>query len=321
MIGDRMDTDVVAGLEAGLSTVLVLTGVTPPRGGRALLLPRLADRRLGRRAGRRAGVTRTPVRRTAPLVRDAAGARHWRHDRRPHLAPRPARRCSPRGRPRRRRSSCSPRARSRRPTSQGCADEPRRLARRLDLRARRGARVPRDRRVRRARRAGRDRDRARRRRRRPGRGEPAADRCSPRGWPPRSATSPATLLGRRLGRRFLVAHGPRVGVTAPRLARVDALLRPPRRQGDPDRPLRRPRARGRAVRGRRLGPARCAASCRSASPARSCGRPPSRSRATPSTSPSRPPPARSRTARSRWRCSRRPRSPCKTLRGRRSRPL
>ena len=28
MIGDRMDTDVVAGLEAGLNTVLVLTGVT-----------------------------------------------------------------------------------------------------------------------------------------------------------------------------------------------------------------------------------------------------------------------------------------------------
>ena len=27
MIGDRMDTDVVAGLEAGLETVLVLTGV------------------------------------------------------------------------------------------------------------------------------------------------------------------------------------------------------------------------------------------------------------------------------------------------------
>jgi NagD protein len=30
MIGDRMDTDVVAGLEAGLETVLVLTGVTQP---------------------------------------------------------------------------------------------------------------------------------------------------------------------------------------------------------------------------------------------------------------------------------------------------
>jgi NagD protein len=30
MIGDRMDTDVVAGLEAGLETILVLTGVTAP---------------------------------------------------------------------------------------------------------------------------------------------------------------------------------------------------------------------------------------------------------------------------------------------------
>jgi NagD protein len=31
MIGDRMDTDVVAGLEAGMETVLVLSGVTTPR--------------------------------------------------------------------------------------------------------------------------------------------------------------------------------------------------------------------------------------------------------------------------------------------------
>ena len=28
MIGDRMDTDVIAGLEAGMRTILVLTGIT-----------------------------------------------------------------------------------------------------------------------------------------------------------------------------------------------------------------------------------------------------------------------------------------------------
>ena len=30
MIGDRMDTDIIAGMEAGLHTVLVYTGITQP---------------------------------------------------------------------------------------------------------------------------------------------------------------------------------------------------------------------------------------------------------------------------------------------------
>ena len=30
MIGDRMDTDVIAGMEAGLHTILVLTGISDP---------------------------------------------------------------------------------------------------------------------------------------------------------------------------------------------------------------------------------------------------------------------------------------------------
>ena len=63
MIGDRMDTDVVAGLEAGLETILVLTGVDHARGGRALPVPPVADRRLGRRPDRRARLSRPPARR------------------------------------------------------------------------------------------------------------------------------------------------------------------------------------------------------------------------------------------------------------------
>lgn len=32
MIGDRMDTDVIAGLQSGMETILVLTGVTSLKG-------------------------------------------------------------------------------------------------------------------------------------------------------------------------------------------------------------------------------------------------------------------------------------------------
>ena len=54
-------------------------------------------------------------------------------------------------------------------------------------------------------------------------------------------------IGRRLGRRFLERHGPRVKITARAARAGGGLLRPPRRQDDPDRPLHRPGAGARAV--------------------------------------------------------------------------
>jgi NagD protein len=53
MVGDRMDTDVIAGIEAGMETVLVLTGVTRPEDVDRYpyrpthVLPSVADIRLG----------------------------------------------------------------------------------------------------------------------------------------------------------------------------------------------------------------------------------------------------------------------------------
>ncbi len=57
MVGDRMDTDVVAGIEAGLETILVLTGSTTPRADRAVPVPAEPGPRLDRRPGR-PGLTR-----------------------------------------------------------------------------------------------------------------------------------------------------------------------------------------------------------------------------------------------------------------------
>ena len=54
MIGDRMDTDIVAGLEAGLHTILVLTGVTPRDEVERFPYRPVADRRRRRRPGRAA---------------------------------------------------------------------------------------------------------------------------------------------------------------------------------------------------------------------------------------------------------------------------
>ena len=104
MIGDRMDTDIIAGLEAGLETVLVLTGFDDARGGRALPLPCVADRRRRRRPRGRArlsaaaiGVAGFEPAETASRGRCAALRRHlgwlrsseirsyWPHER-PHGA-------------------------------------------------------------------------------------------------------------------------------------------------------------------------------------------------------------------------------------------
>ena len=56
MIGDRMDTDIVAGLEAGLDTILVLTGVATREEAERFPYRAVAHRRLGRRPGRRGGI-------------------------------------------------------------------------------------------------------------------------------------------------------------------------------------------------------------------------------------------------------------------------
>ena len=58
MVGDRMDTDVVSGLEAGMHTVLVLTGITSRDEAERFPVPAVKDRRLHRRFDRRLGLSR-----------------------------------------------------------------------------------------------------------------------------------------------------------------------------------------------------------------------------------------------------------------------
>ena len=57
MIGDRMDTDVKCGIEAGLETILVLTRHHPGRRRGALPVPAVADREVDRGPDPRTGLT------------------------------------------------------------------------------------------------------------------------------------------------------------------------------------------------------------------------------------------------------------------------
>ena len=122
----------------------------------------------------------------------------------------------------------------------------------MDLRARRRARLLRDRRLHRADRTRRDGAAARRPRGRPGPGRrPDHDR---RRVGVRSRRRPHELLPRPSPRPCLHGQARLEGADhrgAPGAGR--ALLRSPRRQGDPHRALRRPRARGGAVHGRIVG--------------------------------------------------------------------
>ena len=79
MVGDRMDTDVISGLEAGLRTVLVLTGSTRPRAGRALPLPADPGRRLDRRPRARSSPSSRPRGSSEhrPAVLHLAEVAHW----------------------------------------------------------------------------------------------------------------------------------------------------------------------------------------------------------------------------------------------------
>ena len=52
MIGDRMDTDVIAGLEAGLATILVMTGISTAETIERVPVPAVPGDQFDRRPGR-----------------------------------------------------------------------------------------------------------------------------------------------------------------------------------------------------------------------------------------------------------------------------
>ena len=79
------------------------------------------------------------------------------------------------------------------------------------------------------------------------------------------------FLGRRLGPRVPRPHGTQGPDHRSAPAPGRGVLRPARRQGDPHRPLRRPRARDRAVPRRARAGCRCGASCPTTSSAPACG--------------------------------------------------
>ncbi len=211
-----------------------------PRAGRRS--PSATGRR-GRSSPRRgAGPRRGRRRREARLAR-----RRRCPGRVPRLAPPQARADADRRRgDRRGRDGDLRHGRGQAAESRGDADQRRRDARPVDLSARGRARVPRDRRVHRPDRPGRDGDAAwwpcrgpgadqrhHAHRRRVGvRRRRGPDELLPRP-PPRP---PLPRPARQQGPDHGSAAAPRRGV-----------LRPSRRQGDPHRPLRRPRARDRAV--------------------------------------------------------------------------
>ena len=93
------------------------------------------------------------------------------------------------------------------------------------------------------------------------------DRSSP-GWPRRSATSPASRSASAWAGASSSTTARASASRAPRLERVEDVLRPPRPQGDPHRALHRDRPRGRPVPGRRVGHAPARTSCRGACSAR-----------------------------------------------------